>query len=39
MLGAAGRTGSYRDRHHAGEVLARRVAERELVDPVVLGLA
>jgi putative phosphoribosyl transferase len=31
--------GGFRDRLHAGRVLAERLADRELVDPVVLGLA
>ncbi len=29
----------FRDRHHAGQVLGEQVAQRQLSDPVVLGLA
>ncbi|GAB3290291.1 phosphoribosyltransferase [Parasphingorhabdus pacifica] len=40
MVGSAERADeSYRDRRHAGRVLARSVADRELVEPVVMGLA
>ena len=39
MPGIGARTESYRDRRHAGRVLAGKVTERNLADPVVLGLA
>lgn len=39
MTGFFEPTQGYRDRHHAGQVLADQLTDRALTDPLVLGLA